>query len=121
MRSDFEMKPRVLHALTETKREFKVKFDILTNKFLKDIAKHGSRLLHITSDIAKEGKLCIEGRYGICNEIPLKKLESTFKQISPFGLQVDVVSIALPRSVDVGKVFRSRSVKHVLCFEDTDE
>lgn len=114
------MRGRIESALDDTDKQFKVKFDILTNKLLKDIAKNGSRLLHITSDIDHSDKLCVEGRYGICNEIPLKRLEATFKQISPFGLQVDVVGIALPRSVKVGKVFKNVKVKHVLCFDEAN-
>ena len=51
-RSDFDMRSRMISELQETGKEYKVKFDILTMKLLKDIAKNGSRLLHITSDIA---------------------------------------------------------------------
>ena len=73
--------------------------------FLKDVAKNGARLLHITSDIESEDKLVLEGRYGIANEFPLKTLEKKLKQVSRDGLFVDVIGIALPRSVNVGKVF----------------
>ena len=85
-RSDFDMRWRILNELEDTGKEYKVKFDILSHKLLKDIAKNGSRLLHITSDISDSNKLCVEGRYGINNELPVKRLESTLKQISPFGL-----------------------------------
>lgn len=77
-------------------------------------------MLHITSDIFKENELCAEGVYGICNELPLKKLHNSLKQIAPYGLQTDVVGIALPKSVKIGEVFRSLKVKHVLCFDEKD-
>lgn len=67
MRSDFDMRWRILSKLADTGKEYKVKFDILTLKLLKEIAKNGSRLLHITSDISNSNQLCIEGHYGICN------------------------------------------------------
>ena len=76
----------MIDALEDTRKQFKVKFDILTNRFLKEIAKNGTRLLHITSDIFKENELCSEGMYGICNELPLKKLHNSLKQIAPYGL-----------------------------------
>lgn len=66
-RSDFDMRNKMVNKLQETGKEFKVKFDILTIKLLKDIANYGSRLLHITSDIAESNHLCLEGRHGICN------------------------------------------------------
>ena len=84
---------------------------------MKEIAKNGSKLLHITSDIEAPKKLCVEGRWGVCNDITLKSMEKTFKQISPFGLQIDVVGIALPNSTDIGHVFKNANVKHVLCFD----
>ena len=114
---DFNMKGHVLQRLEDTGKQFKVKFDILTNQFVKEIAKNGSKLLHITSDIEAPKKLCVEGRWGVCNDITLKSMEKTFKQISPFGLQIDVVGIALPNSTDIGHVFKNANVKHVLCFD----
>ena len=47
--------------LEERGKQFKVKFDILTNRFLNDIASEGSRLVHITSDIYEPDKLWVEG------------------------------------------------------------
>ena len=85
-RSNFDMRSRMQTNLSDTGKQFKVKFDILSNKLLKDIAKNGSRVLHITSDIEGGNELCLEGRYGICNKLPLKRLETMLKQISPFGL-----------------------------------
>ena len=76
-RSDFNMRMKMMNALESTGKQFKVKFDILSQKLLKDVAKNGSRLLHITSDIGDENKLCFEGRYGIANEIPFKRLDQT--------------------------------------------
>jgi len=119
-RSDFDMRSKIMSALSDTKKEFKVKFDILTNQFLSDIAKNGSRLLHITSDVAFEDRLCVEGFYGISCEIPLRRLEQIFKNHQHFGLQVDVVGIALPQSVKVGRVFKNLQVKHVLCFDEAN-
>ena len=116
-RYQFDMRSKIVDKLFRTGKEFKVKFDILTMKLLKDIANHGSRLLHITSDIAESNHICLEGRFGICNQMPLRSIESTLKQISKVGLQVDVIGIAIPDSVKVGKVFRSLKVKHVLCFD----
>ena len=96
------MRSRMYTNLSDTGKQFKVKFDILSSKLLKDIAKNGSRVLHLTSDIEGSTELCLEGRYGICNKLPLKRLESMLKQISPFGLQIDVAGIALPHSVNLG-------------------
>ena len=120
-RSDFDMRTKIKNKLIKTGKEFKVKFDILSMRLLKDIARHGSRLLHITSDIAESNSLCIEGSYGICNQYPLKNLEKTLRQIQPFGLQVDVIGIALPKSVKLGQVFKSLQVKHVLCFDQEND
>ena len=74
----------------------------------------------MTSDIEEAGKLCIEGVYGICDIIPLKILERQFKDLSPAGLHIDVVGLALPHSVGLGKVFLKNGVKHVLCFDDAN-
>ena len=104
-RSDFNMRDRMLQELEDTGKQFKVKFDIFSNKFIKDIAKNGSRLLHLTSDIPDPNKLNCEGRFGICNEFPIKSLEKTIKGIAPFGLPVDVVGLGLPNSVKIGRVF----------------
>ena len=114
------MRAKMLTNLNDTGRQFKVKFDILSNKLIKDIAKNGSRVLHITSDIEGSNELCLEGRFGICNKLPLKRLESTFKQIALYGLQIDVAGIALPHSVNLGRVFKNSQVKHVLCFDDAN-
>ena len=72
--------------LEERGKQFKVKFDILSNRFLNDIASEGSRLLHVTSDIYEPDKLWVEGSHGIANEIHLKKLEQQFKHLAPYGL-----------------------------------
>lgn len=104
--SNFDMRSRMFANLSETKKHFKIKVDILSNKLIREISKNGSRVLHITSDIEGNNELCLEGRYGICKKLPLKHLESMLKKLSPFGLQIDVVGIALPHSVNLGQVFR---------------
>ena len=66
-RTDVYIPKKILNELESTGKEFKVKFDILTLKLLKDIAKNGSRILHLTSDVYNSKELCIEGRDGICS------------------------------------------------------
>lgn len=43
------------------------------------------------------------------------------KKFSPFGLQVEVVGIALPLSVSIAQVFKNLKVKHILCFDTLHE
>ena len=104
-RSDFHLRQVMIDRLEDTGKQFKVKFDILSLKFLKDIARNGSRLLHITSDIESENTICLEGRHGIANDYPLKTLENKIRLISRDGLLVDVIGIGIPNSVNVGKMF----------------
>ena len=74
-RSNYNLRLKMKQALELTDKQFKVKFDILSNRFIKEICRHGSRLLHITSDIGDKNTLCVEGSYGICNELPMKRLD----------------------------------------------
>ena len=78
-RSDFNMRKIMCDILEGCGKQFKIKYDILSNRFLNDIAKEGSRLLHITSDIYEPDKLWVEGSYGIGNEIPMKKLDQQLR------------------------------------------
>lgn len=73
--SEFQWRRRIMGELHDTGKEYKVKFDILSMKFLKDIARYGSKLLHISSDIYNSHELCIEGRNGICKSYPMQHIE----------------------------------------------
>ena len=78
-RSDFNMRMKMMDNLEATGKQFKVKFDILSKRFLKEVAKNGTRLLHLTSDIGDENKLIVEGRYGIANDLPNKRLDQLIR------------------------------------------
>ena len=77
-RSNFDLRHKITVKLAETRKQFKVKFDILTNKFLKDVAKNGSRLLHLTSDVEQSQSLCVEGLHGINCQLPFKTIDRMF-------------------------------------------
>ena len=57
------MKRIMTDLVNAENKQLKVKFDILNESFLENIACNGSRLLHITSDIWNwdKDKLWIEG------------------------------------------------------------
>ena len=64
----------MVEHLEKTGKQFKVKFDILNKRMLTEIAKEGSRVVHLTSDIFDKDKLWVEGSYGIANEIYTNEL-----------------------------------------------
>lgn len=110
----------MIDTLNNIGKEFKLKFDILTPKFLTEVAKEGSRLLSITSDFFEPDQLCIEGVHGVSEKIPLQELQDMLEQIAPSGLPIDVIDIALPQSVKIGQVFSALKVKHVLCYDEVN-
>ena len=72
------MRKYIVDCLEKTGKQFKVKFDILNERLLTEIAKEGSRLVHLTSNIFEKDKLWIEGSHGIANEKPTKNLNKLF-------------------------------------------
>lgn len=101
------MRPIIQERLGAVKKQFKTKFDILTPKFLAEVAKEGTRLLHITADLYERDKLWVEGTNGVAEEIPLRHLEQMLSKIAPYGLPIDVVDIAMPNSINIGRVFKA--------------
>ena len=73
---DFNMKRIMTDLVNAENKQLKVKFDILNESFLENIACNGSRLLHITSDIWNwdKDKLWIEGQNGIGDDVDLVRL-----------------------------------------------
>ena len=79
--------------------------DILTPHFLKQVAKEGTCLLHLTSDIYQPDSIWIEANNSVAEEIPLELLAKYLKHWQPYELPIDVLGLALPKSMAIGKVF----------------
>ena len=82
-RCDFNMRPILKERLGAVGKQFKTKFEILTPKFLKEVAKEGTRVLHLSSELYEHNKLWIEGKYGIAEEINIRQLEQMLEKIAP--------------------------------------
>ena len=89
------------------------------------MAKYGTRLLHVTSDLVSPDHLCVEGQNGVCERIHVDDLYDLFEthceNIDPKTrkkkLLIDIVAIAIPDSVKIGQKFIDLGVPHVLTFE----
>ena len=109
-RSTFDLAGKIHNSFGSTGMELQVNFDLLTESFLKRVAKYGTRLLHVTSDLVSEDHLCVEGQNGVCERIHIDDLynlfESHCEHIDPETkkkkLQIDIVAIAIPESVKIG-------------------
>ena len=69
--STFDLRNKLADSLQKTKKDIRVKYDILTEEFLVGIAKHGTKLLHLSSNCILTDYICVEGVNGISNKISL--------------------------------------------------
>ena len=80
-------------------------------------------MLHLTSDKQSPDNLYVEGENGMCEAIhadDLFKLFDTYCERIIDGkkkLNIDIVSLAIPDSVQIGQKFIELGVPHVLTFE----
>lgn len=115
-RSNFELRPKITSNFGTCKKEVQIKFDILTKELLTYVAQHGSRVLHLTSDIVDHNSLTLEGKNGICTKISKNDLYQLFSNQST-KLSIDVVVIAIPDSTNIAETFEVLGVPHVLAFD----
>ena len=94
-RQRIDMRTKVKESFGETQKEIQVKFDILSQKFLQDVVRRGTRLLHITSDYYDSDHLYLEGEAGICEKIRIEELKMLIGTTSKIKT-IEVVSVALP-------------------------
>ena len=90
----------------------------MTKKAFNEIAQSGTKLLHITSDVMveDESKICFEHKWGESKFLKLWQLGAMLTNTKA-AQNIDLVSIALPKSSQIGEIFKSKGIKHVLCFK----
>ena len=118
-RSKFPFVSYVKKRLQKSNVNLQVNFDILTKSALKQTIANGSKMLHITSDVVKEDALVVEREHGICESIKTKQLSDMIENIGVN--RIELISVAIPKSVSIGEVFRRKGTKHVLCFDSVAE
>ena len=109
--STFDIASKLSKSIKETNKAMRLKYDILTEDFLVNIAKSGTKLLHLSSDIIASEYLCVEGENGVCEKIHENRLFDLLEQncedprTGEKKLKIDVVSLAIPDSDGIGKKF----------------
>jgi len=119
IKSTFDVRMELNHQLEETNKQFQVNYDILSEDLLKSVAEHGTRVLHISSDMIDEDSLCVERDFGVARFLSLSRIEQLLKPHTEESgrLPMDLVCIAIPSSRKIGEVFDKLGVPHVLTFD----
>lgn len=123
-RSKFELRSKIMRNFEESKKEVQIKFDTLTENLLKYVGKVGTRVLHLTSDCIDSDMLILEAENGKCHKMHTEELYKLFEnylihdhRLKDERLPIDVVVLAIPDSMKIGKIFERLGVPHVLVFE----
>ncbi len=80
--------------------------------------KYGCKILHLSSSVFEENRLCIEGSNGVVEYLykdQLKKILANEYQNKKV-LDVELLVLAIPESTSFAKLFLELGVKHVIAF-----
>jgi hypothetical protein len=126
---------KMVNKAKNSGQQINVKFDILNRELLDYVKVHGCKLLHLSSHVFEEGKLCLEdGKSGMIEYLTIDNLTKCLLPDSPVhnhahtgmesshhhshacGLNVQLVVLAIPVSKELAKALVNMGVKHVVSF-----
>jgi hypothetical protein len=104
----------------------------LNRELLEYVKDHGCKLLHLSSHVFEEGKLCLEdGKNGLIEYLTIDNLtklllpdnlhhhhkhDESHNHSRACALNVQLVVLATPLSNELAKAFVNMGVKHVISF-----
>jgi hypothetical protein len=82
------------------------------------VRQYGCKILHLSSSVFEEDKLCIEGSNGVVEYLYKEQLRKILvnQYQNKKGLDVELLVLAIPESIEFAKLFLELGVKHVIAF-----
>jgi hypothetical protein len=111
-----EFRNNLKKSFSELNKVINTRFETLTKDVLEYIKEHGCRVLHLSSDVFKDGFLCIEGNNGQIEYLDKDELKKILMPKNNDRLQVDVVVLAIPEVSNLAELFMELGVPHVVTF-----
>ena len=72
------MQTKIHSLFEEVEKEIQVNFDILDKTLIQRVARDGTRVLHLTSDMRSPDEIFVEGENGMCEPIKTDDLYKLF-------------------------------------------
>jgi hypothetical protein len=89
---------------------------VLNRELIENVKENGCKILHITSTVFEEERICMEGLNGLVDFVHIEELKIILKPDDGV-LKIDLVVIAIPESTKIAQVFIDLGVKHVIAFD----